>query len=690
MKIGRFLSLFQSAEEKNNQKLQEYMQSYHYQRGVELHNQGRDGDAFEEFKLELDEHPENGMAHLQIADIHLQHNVLGTALKASNNALEYLKQTGNSEFLSQIYYVRGRVYRALEEKDNWFSDIKNSLYYRSNSVDALGELGDYYFYSGDYDTADIQYNRIIDLEPHNPYGYMGRGRNDQGRNEHKAAISHFEKASQLDSDYSAAFSFKAESLLALGKKSEAMDSVITAFCIYENDPKIRDVMVNLARTDLQGLCLKLKAKALQNQDNDSWYRLIGWLCAGNGDIKQAIIAYRNAYKISASPELCDFIAFCWSEIGAYDKAIEEETVALNKVPQSLEFKEKLSAFKAETGQLNDAIKETTEIIDQQPDNQRLYFNRGRYYFELGDYENAVKDFDSALSLQDNKALTLLYKGWALSENHQEKEATQIWQSIVEKEEILEDTQYALPLALYFLDYNDEAVAKCNTLVLQADQETNHHVHGNFYLYAAALYCRTQNIDKALECLKKSIDSYSCRLWFIQNGKLLKPLAECSEFAEFMSAIIKQKEEEKCDIIESIDDIIPKQLNSIKAEIPFVREGKMCKVKCEINDLPLHFIFDTGASDVTMSSVEATFMLKNGYLCESDLSGKQYYRTADGSIAEGVKVSLRNVKFAGLTLSNVKAGIVTNQSAPLLLGQSVLERLGRIEIDNDNMLIRING
>jgi clan AA aspartic protease (TIGR02281 family) len=117
---------------------------------------------------------------------------------------------------------------------------------------------------------------------------------------------------------------------------------------------------------------------------------------------------------------------------------------------------------------------------------------------------------------------------------------------------------------------------------------------------------------------------------------------------------------------------------------------MCKVKCEINDLPLHFIFDTGASDVTMSSVEATFMLKNGYLCESDLSGKQYYRTADGSIAEGVKVSLRNVKFAGLTLSNVKAGIVTNQSAPLLLGQSVLERLGRIEIDNDNMLIRING
>ena len=690
MKIGNILSLFQSAEEKKNLKLQEYMQSYHYQRGVELHNQGRDSDAFEELKLELDEHPENGMAHLQIADIHLQHNVIGTALKASNNALEHLKPTGNPEYLSQIYYIRGRVYRALEEKDNWYNDIKNSLYYKPDFVDALGELGDYYFYSEDYDASDIQYNKIIDLQPHNPFGYMGRGRNDQGRNEHKAAIAHFERAAQLDSDYSAAYSFKAESLLALGKKSEAIDSIIAAFSIYEQDPKIGNIMVNIANTDFQGLSLKIKAKAIQNQDNDSWYRLLGWLCSGNGDFKQAILAYRNAYKISASPELYDYIAFCWSRIGAYDKAIEEETVALSKAPQSLEFKEKLSSFKAEIGQLNDAILETTEIIEQQPDNQRLYFNRGRYYFELGDYENAIKDFDSALSLQDNKALSLLYKGWALSESHNEEEATKIWQTIVEKEDILEDTQYALPLALYFLDYNDEAVAKCHSLVYQADQEANRQINGDFYLYAAALYCRTQIMEKAMECLKKSIEACSCRLWYMANGKLLSPLSDSEEFMEFMNELKERKDKEKEDIVNSIVKLSNNQRNIIKAEIPFVRDGKMCKVKCEINGLPLHFIFDTGASDVTMSSVEATFMLKNGYLNESDLSGKQYYRTADGSIAEGVKVCLRNVMFAGLTLTNVKAGIVTNQSAPLLLGQSVLERLGRIEIDNDNMLIRING
>jgi predicted aspartyl protease len=40
------------------------------------------------------------------------------------------------------------------------------------------------------------------------------------------------------------------------------------------------------------------------------------------------------------------------------------------------------------------------------------------------------------------------------------------------------------------------------------------------------------------------------------------------------------------------------------------------------------------------------------------------------------------------LENVRASVVRNQKAPLLLGQSVLSRLGKIEIDNSNHLIKI--
>lgn len=51
-------------------------------------------------------------------------------------------------------------------------------------------------------------------------------------------------------------------------------------------------------------------------------------------------------------------------------------------------------------------------------------------------------------------------------------------------------------------------------------------------------------------------------------------------------------------------------------------------------------------------------------------------TADGNISEGTVINLRDVKLGTLHLKDVKASVVRNQSAPLLLGQSVLSKLGK--------------
>ena len=108
-----------------------------------------------------------------------------------------------------------------------------------------------------------------------------------------------------------------------------------------------------------------------------------------------------------------------------------------------------------------------------------------------------------------------------------------------------------------------------------------------------------------------------------------------------------------------------------------------EVPCIINGLQLKFVFDTGASNVSISSVEAAFMLKNGYLKEEDIRGKEYFSTATGEIREGAKLNLREIKIGDAILKNVEASVVQNQQAPLLLGQSVLERFGTITIDNIN-------
>jgi len=110
--------------------------------------------------------------------------------------------------------------------------------------------------------------------------------------------------------------------------------------------------------------------------------------------------------------------------------------------------------------------------------------------------------------------------------------------------------------------------------------------------------------------------------------------------------------------------------------------------CEINNLKLKFVFDTGASDCSISLTEAIFMLKNNYMNESDLLGSTYSKIANGEIIEGTKVILRAVKIGDKILYNVEASIVHSLSAPLLLGQSAIKKLGKFQFDYSTSTLTI--
>ncbi len=117
-------------------------------------------------------------------------------------------------------------------------------------------------------------------------------------------------------------------------------------------------------------------------------------------------------------------------------------------------------------------------------------------------------------------------------------------------------------------------------------------------------------------------------------------------------------------------------------------GNTFLVSCKVNEFPLDFIFDTGASSVTLSRLTAMFMLKNGYLSINDIVGQNTYQTADGNISVGTVIRLKKIEIGGYILHNVEASIIDSDNAPLLLGQSALNKLGKIQIDYNNSTLSI--
>lgn len=128
--------------------------------------------------------------------------------------------------------------------------------------------------------------------------------------------------------------------------------------------------------------------------------------------------------------------------------------------------------------------------------------------------------------------------------------------------------------------------------------------------------------------------------------------------------------------------------SLSQDIIEMRKGEsgIYTIPCEVNGLKLRFIFDTGASAVSISLTEATFMLKNGYLDDSDITGTTNVQTADGKIAENYVINLKELRIGSMTLNNVRAVVSSGLDAPLLLGQSVLDKLGHWSIKNSSLIL----
>lgn len=123
-----------------------------------------------------------------------------------------------------------------------------------------------------------------------------------------------------------------------------------------------------------------------------------------------------------------------------------------------------------------------------------------------------------------------------------------------------------------------------------------------------------------------------------------------------------------------------QGNIVSVEYSELNGDKTIPVK--VNGMTMDMIFDTGCSGLHMSLTELQLLVKNDKLESSDILGSSYSQIADGSIVQNGEILLREVEIArGIVLYNVRASVALNQTAPVLLGNGVLDELASYEVDN---------
>ncbi|MBK9983863.1 MAG: retroviral-like aspartic protease family protein [Saprospiraceae bacterium] len=118
----------------------------------------------------------------------------------------------------------------------------------------------------------------------------------------------------------------------------------------------------------------------------------------------------------------------------------------------------------------------------------------------------------------------------------------------------------------------------------------------------------------------------------------------------------------------------------KTVVKMEKVNGVYQIPAEVDGVKMFFIFDTGASIISISETEANFLYKQGKLTDEDIKGTENFTDANGDLSEGTIIVLKTVRIEDRTLNDIEASVVHNLNAPLLFGQSALEKFGKISID----------
>lgn len=588
-----------------------------------LQEENDEAKGLELVNKQLRETPDNVEAPLLRVRLLRRKNEFGQAPQDINHALKVNKPKKTEVRNSTLHWWKAYIYEDMGDKVNATASFKTACELaRKDDKENLPSISFDYAQSL-YDLGD----------------YAG-------------ADAIYRKMLVLDEADQAAMAGLARNMIEREQYSEAIDKVM------------------LKRLNYAEASIKTRIKKTENR-----FQWMAFLCQFYETSHQYAEAVRTYDEFEAEfghyDEINVYRSDCYSELGLNELAIADISKAMEKDPDWQLYVRRGDYYRL-NGDLDLAIADFNAAVEDAPKEGYCYYRRGWTYEMQGERKKAMEDYNMGLEMTQDYPYLYLMRGELLLLEGKKTEADADFEMVVQKDTIA-DNGSCRQYALYFLGRDNEAEEWMNKII-----EEDPGNYGNYY-DQACLYSRMGRLEESIAALRKSFEKGYRSFSHIRLDDDLDAVRDLPEF----KALMEEYEAKHTEYLKQFELSMPEKEETV-TEIAVKRNpGATFEIPCDINGLALQMVFDTGASDVTISSVEADFMFKNGYLSEKDIKGKTYYQIANGQINEGTTITLREVKIGDAVLHNVDASVVKSQRAPLLLGQSAMERFGAITIDNQN-------
>ena len=650
---------------------------YNLQKAYEVLQNDHDEDqALKLLSDQIKSTPDNVECWLLMCRIYRNQKEYGRAMSSVNEAIRVNKPKKSGFVNSTLYWWKSSVYDDMGNNEQEIEWLKKALDAarkdnKENVQNISFDLGQAYYEAKKYDESDAVYRQMVKEDETDQAAMTGLARNMIQREDYAGAVRMLDASQKYGDDYSETYRFRSEAYDKMGETDKAIDDALLWF---EKDEDAYDsAIIKLMMKHRTYAIAKAKTSMKSSDSKDAWRVLLLSIYEEAGEYENAIKEYDALEEDYGKDEyIYAHRADCYDKLGLTD-------MALSEIEKAIELEADYSNICSKGGILRTAGRyaEAIEVFDQAIEVDPLYafayYAKGWCHELSGDDDKAMECYNLGIDLDKEYAYIYLMRGQIHLKRGDKIKAEEDFNTVLQLDTVVTDgscRQYAL----HFLGRDDEADEWMQKLIDDEPYDMGH------YYDKACLYSRMGRTDEAVKALETALEMGYCAFTHIENDDDMDAIRGRDDF----KALIVMYKEKLAARIEKMGIDMTAVKEEQITEVPITRKaGGTFNVDCSVNGLALNMIFDTGASDVSISKVEADFMLKNNYLSMSDIKGKQYYQTADGGISEGTVITLKEVRIGDAVLHNVDASVVKSQKAPLLLGESVLQKFGTFTVDNIN-------
>lgn len=207
----------------------------HYNKGVDLYDEGKYADAIEEYKLELRQHPDDQFARYNLAVVY---HDLGNDAEAERLYKDILKTTEDTNSrinLSTIYFSRG-------DEDLAIKELKTAAKNNRDSPKPLSVLGEFQERKKMRREAKENYLAALGIDDQHAITHYRLGRVELAEGNLGPAISSLKRAADLDPGVPMFFETLADAYIKADRTPLAIDMLERASTL---EPDRADLYIRL-------------------------------------------------------------------------------------------------------------------------------------------------------------------------------------------------------------------------------------------------------------------------------------------------------------------------------------------------------------------------------------------------------------------------------------------------------------